>query len=111
MKNNTLSTFELNAIMRTMPLDDNHKLPPAKNWKKIDIGKTETYVGDNLYVVALVEKLPRDMKEVETNGMSTEKVVIKYLRGEGFIGDEYFYVGMQRFDVKNPPNDLMCGEQ
>lgn len=106
MNPNTLSPLELNALISTMPTEDGTKFAYAKEWQRVDVGKLETYVGDRLYVITLVEKLPETMDEVEANGLSAEETVIRYLQGEGFIDEEFVYVGLQRFDLQNPPRGL-----
>lgn len=100
---NTLTPRELDAVIRSLPLDDLGLIPRPKVWKRVDCGNTEVYVGDRLYIVALVEKLPESIDELTTTQLNTEDTVVKYLRGEGFIDEEYAYVGMQRFSLKNPP--------
>src|SRR5512137_2929011 len=101
---NTLQSSELNATIRTMGF------PAPKAWKRVDCGQIETYVGDGLYVVALVEKYPENIEQMKETQFKTEATVIKYLQGEGFIEKEYVYVGMQRFSLKKPPKDFLEGE-
>lgn len=101
---NSLQPSELNATIRSMGF------PAPKAWKRVDCGQIETYVGDGLYVISLVEKCPDNKEEMKENQFKTETTVIKYLQGEGFIEKEYVYVGMQRFSLKNPPKDFFEGE-
>lgn len=103
---NTLSPEELNAVIRNLPPDENGPFIAPKKWMRVDVGTLETYVGDKLYVITLVEKLPNSLEEVESNAEFAEQTVIRYLQGEGFIGEEYAYVGLQRFDLKNLPEEL-----
>ena len=107
---NTLTTPELDAILRTLP-DDAGPYPKPKKWRRVDVGHTEVYVGDRLYIVALVEKLPETIDELATTQVNTEDVVIKYLRSEGFIDEEYAYVGMQRFSLRQPPKGFTNEEE
>jgi hypothetical protein len=78
-------------------------LPKSKTWKRVNCGQIEAYVGDGIFVVALVEKLPESVDELATNQINTEETIIKYLKSEGFLGEEYAYVGMQRFAIRNHP--------
>jgi hypothetical protein len=98
---NTLQPFELNATIRQMGF------PAPKSWHRVDCGQIEAYVGDKLYVIALVEKCPDNIAELKENQSKTEHTVIKYLQSEGFVGKEYVYVGMQRFNLKKPPEGLL----
>ena len=101
----TLSVRELDAIIRSMSLDDDTRqsFPPPKKWKRVDVGETECYVGDELCVVSLIEKQPETMAELTENQCNTEDTIIKYLQSEGWIGKEYIYVGLQRFNLNKPP--------
>jgi hypothetical protein len=85
-----------------MALDTGTPFPAPKKWKRVDVGETECYVGDELYAIALVEKQPGTVEELVENQSHAETTVIKYLQGEGFLGKEYVYVGMQRFSLKHP---------
>ena len=104
---NTLNPQELNAIIRNIPPDNHGAFAIPKGWTRVDVGNLETYVGDSIYIITLIEKLPRTMTEMESDNMSVEQVVTKYLRDEGFIGEEYAYIGLQRFDLANPPEGLI----
>ena len=100
----TIDTFtppELDAIVRSLPKEDG-PYPRSRKWKRVDVGQTEVYVGDSLYVVALVEKFPTSPDDLASTQANTEGMVIKYLQSEGFLGEEYAYVGMQRFSLKHP---------
>jgi hypothetical protein len=100
----TLTPQELDAIIRNLPSEALlGPIPRPKKWKRVDVGQIEVYVGDRLYVVALCEKLPQSIDEMASNQVNTEDTVIKYLRSEGWIDEEYAYVGMQRFSLKQPP--------
>ena len=103
---NTLTPPELDAIVRNLP-EEVGPNPRPKKWKRVDCGNVEVYVGDDLYVVALVEKISESVDEVATNQINTEDTVIKYLQSEGFIGKEYAYVGMQRFKLNHPPEGFV----
>lgn len=98
---NTLTPRDLDEIIRTIPLDDmvEKPLPKPKKWVRVDCGQTEVYVGDKLYIIALVEKMPDSEDEVVKTQLSTEETVVKYLRSEGFIDNDYAYIGMQRFKI------------
>ena|ERR1035437_280033 len=98
----TLTPPKLDAIIRNLPKETG-PYPKPKKWKRVDVGQTEVYVGDDLYVVALCEKLPESVDELARNQTNTEDIVIKYLQSEGFLGKEYAYVGMQRFKMNHPP--------
>ena len=98
----TLTPPELDAIVRTLP-EENGPYPRPHKWNRVDVGHTEVYVGDSIYIIALVEKLPESVDELASNQVNTEDTVVKYLRSEGFIGEEYSYVGMQRFSLRNHP--------
>ncbi len=97
---NSLQQHELNATIRTMGF------PAPKAWKRVDCGSIEAYVGDKLYVIALVETCPDNIEQLKENQTKTELTVIKYMQSEGFVGKEYVYVGMQRFNLKKPPQGL-----
>lgn len=99
----TLTPPELDAIIRNLPSEALGPMPKPKKWKRVDCGTIEVYVGDGLYVVALCEKLPESVDSLVENQVNTEDTVIKYLRNEGFIEEEYAYVGMQRFSLRKPP--------
>ncbi len=92
-----------------MALESDTRMPfPApKKWERVDVGETECYVGDRLYVLALVENPPETIEELKANQSNTENMVIKYMQSEGFIEKEYVYVGMQRFNLKNPPKGFI----
>ena len=107
MKNkDTLTPQELDAIIRTIPDElTGEPFAAPKVWKRVDCGETEVYVGDRLYVVALVDKLTDSEQEVVDNQINTEDTVIKYLTGEGFLDDEYAYIGMQQFAIKPPEKE------
>jgi hypothetical protein len=77
-----------------------------KQWQRIDVGHIETYVGDETIVIGMVTIIPKTRKEMEDNNKKAEKIIIKYLQSEGFIGTEYVYVGLQTFNLKRLPNDL-----
>jgi hypothetical protein len=98
---NTLTPKELDKLVRTIPLDDMvyDPLPEPKKWVRVDCGQTEVYVGDRLYIIALVEKMFDNEDEVVATQLSVEETVVKYLRSEGFIDDDYAYIGMQRFKI------------
>ncbi len=108
---NTPDTFtlaELNTIIRSMSVDEvtRQSFPAPNKWTRVDVGEIECYVGDGLYVVAMIERQPETMPEMEKNQINTEAAIIKYMQGEGWIGKEYVYVGMQRFNLKKPPESL-----
>ena len=98
---NTLTPRELDALIRTVPLNEMvpEPLPKPKKWVRVDCGQTEVYVGDRLYIVALVEKIPDSEDEVVATQLSVEETVVKYLQSEGFIDRDYAYIGMQRFKI------------
>lgn len=97
----------LNAFIRTMPSADGQVLPVPKVWQLVNMGAVPVYVGDREYVVAFVDKQPASMADMESNQAATEEVVIRYLQQEGFIDEEYVYVGMQQFDLGKIPPDFM----
>jgi hypothetical protein len=99
---NTFTPRELNEIIRChSSISD---LPSPKKWQRVDCGETEVYVGDKLFIVALVEKILGNDTEIEAFQLKTQETVIRYLQSEGFIDEEYAYVGMQRFELKNEPD-------
>ena len=101
---NTLTPEELDAIIRTVPLDEMvlNPMPKPKKWVRVDCGQTEVYVGDRLYIIALVEKIHDTEDEIVSTQLNVEETVVKYLRSEGFIDNDYAYVGMQRFKINSP---------
>ena len=106
---NTLTPRELDEIVRTIPLDEmvEDPLPRPKKWVRVDCGQTEVYVGDRLYIIALVEKIPTTEDEVVETQLGVEQTVVKYLRSEGFIDRDYAYIGMQRFKInKNGDEEI-----
>lgn len=90
-------------MIRTVPLNEMvpEPLPKPKKWVRVDCGQTEVYVGDRLYIVALVEKIPDSEDEVVATQLNVEETVVKYLRSEGFIDNDYAYIGMQRFKIND----------
>ena len=104
---NTLTVKELDSIVRTIPLNEMvaNPLPKPKKWVRVDCGQTEVYVGDRMYIVALVEKIPDSEDEVVETQLNVEETVVKYLRSEGFIDNDYAYIGMQRFKLNNGDNE------
>ncbi len=50
------------------------------------------------------------MTELTNMQLSTEDVVVKYLQSEGFLDNEYAYVGMQKFKLNEPPEGLSNAE-
>jgi hypothetical protein len=107
----TLTPPELDAIVRNLPTEVLLGAIPTKKWKRVDVGMTEVYVGDELYIVALVEKMSESIDEITSNQVNTEETVIKYLQSEGFIGKDYAYVGMQRFNLQKPPEGFTNDEE
>lgn len=105
MKTNTLSPEDCNALIQRMPCESG-PLPSATTWQRVDVGFLETYVGDSLYVITLIERLPKTIDEVQSQGESVEETVIRYLQGEGFVGEQFVYLGLQRFDKDNLPEGL-----
>ena len=93
----------MNALIRTLPIADlvENPLPQPKSWLRVDCGTTEVYVADRLFVVALLERQHKDVTALTSAHLNTEETIIKYLRGEGFIDDEYAYVGLQKFELGN----------
>lgn len=104
---NTLTPDQLNAIIRTLPLNDmvETPFPPPKKWTRVDCGEIEVYVADRLFVVALLERQHKDVATLTSAHLSSEDAIVKYLRSEGFIDAEYAYIGMQKFEV----DDLIDG--
>lgn len=101
-----LTTEELNDYIVTAPTLVGQPLTPAKKWSRVDIGSIEVYVGDGLYVITLVHHRPRDLDEIKENCSKAEQKVIQYLQSEGFITEEYFYLGLQTLDLQSPFNDV-----
>lgn len=95
----TLSAPELDAIVRNLPQEAIGPVSKPKKWLRVNVGQTEVYVGDELYVVALVEKLPESVDDLTNTQVNTQDTVVKYLQSEGFLDKEYAYVGMQRFSL------------
>jgi hypothetical protein len=91
-----IPTSELNEWIAMFPSDEPN--PPAKNWVHVTVGELDTYVGDKLYVISLNSKSPQSMDELNRTKEISEEFIIKYLRREGFIENEYLYVGLQ--DIK-----------
>lgn len=106
----TLTPPELDAIIRNLP-KERGPYPRSRKWKRVDVGHIEVYIGDNLYVVALCEKLPESVDDLAKNQANIEDTVIGYLQSEGFVGEEYAYVGMQRFCMRHPPKGFRNGEK
>lgn len=108
----SLTVPELNAVIRSMPIDEmtGAPFPAPKKWQRVDVGNIECYVGDRICVIALVEKQPDTVSELKQNQLNTETTIIRYLQNEGWIDKEYVYVGMQRFSLKNPPKGFLEGE-
>jgi hypothetical protein len=100
---NTLTPKDLDGIVRSIPPEEmvSDPLPKPKKWVRVDCGQIEVYVGDRLYIVALVEKIPDTEDEVVSAQLNVEQTVVKYLRSEGFIDNDYAYVGMQRFQMNS----------
>ena len=100
---NAFSLRELNALIRTITDSLTGKqLTAPDQWRRVDCGNIEVYVGDRKYVIALVDKLTDTKEEIVTNQINTEDTVIKYLKSEGFLNDNFpddgeAYVGMQQF--------------
>ena len=108
----TLTPSELDAIIRNnLPNEAVGRMPKHKEWKRVDCGSIEVYLGDGVYIVVLVEKLPESVDGLVSNQVNTEDTVIKYLRSEGFIKEEYVYVGMQRFTIKIHPKGFTRNEK
>jgi hypothetical protein len=105
-KPNSLTIHDLNNAIANLPTITNNIKSKPKEWKRVDVGQTEVYLGDNLFVVALVENLPASYEEMSQNQVNTEIVVTKYLKSEGFIGEKYAYVGMQKLNLKNLPDNF-----
>lgn len=97
----------LDAIIRTVPTPDGKPFPAPKEWVEVRMTKALIYVGDREYVIGFVEIPPISMEQMEETQEYTEKMVVSYLQKEGFIGEEYVYVGMQQFDLKNIPPDFL----
>ena len=71
----------------------------------MDVGTTEVYVGDELYVIAMVNARPITRDIMKKNNDAVEKTVTRYLQAEGFINNEYVYVGMQTLKLDDLPKD------
>lgn len=97
----------LNAFVRTMPTADGRTLPAPKQWVLVTMGEIPVYVGDREYVFAFVDKQPKSMDDMNERQAATEEVVIRYLQQEGFIDEEYVYVGMQQFNLGQIPPDFL----
>lgn len=97
----------MDEIVRTISLDEtvDNPCPRPKKWVRVDCGQTEVYVGDRLYIIALVEKIPDSEDEVVTTQLNVNQTVVKYLRSEGFIDNDYAYIGMQRFKINSTGDD------
>lgn len=80
--------------------------PCAKKWQRIDVGTLETYVGDGEYVITVIDYKPKSVKQMERNCRKVEETVTRYLIGEGFIGKNYLYVGLQQFNLTSLPQGL-----
>lgn len=74
-------------------------LPSAKRWIRIDVGEIETYVGDEVYVISIVNKRPADIEEMKENSIKAQKIVVSYLMSEGFINKDFLFIGLQTFDL------------
>jgi len=97
-----LTPQELDSIIRNLPEEAIIPISKPKKWKRVPVGQIEVYIGDNIYVVALVDKLSKSVDELTAAQVNTENTVIKYLQSEGFISKEYAYIGMQRFALNEP---------
>ena len=98
-----ISNEELNSHLAETT---NGCFPAAKKWQRVDVGTIESYIGDNLYVVSVIEKRPKTVTEMNANCEKVKRIVIRYLESEGFIGEEYLYIGLQRLDLQNLPDGL-----
>lgn len=94
-----ISPEELNWYIMSAPNLLGKPLPPAKQWSRIDVGQIETYVGDGVYVIAVVNKRPADAEEMKENGVKAQKLVVSYLMSEGFIDKDFLFIGLQTFDL------------
>lgn len=95
----------MNKILKS-ELDSNivqYGMPAPKMWRRVDVGTLETYVGDDVYAMAFINQIPNTIEEMELNNKRAEETVIRYLQAEGFIGKEYIYMGLQRFDLQHLP--------
>jgi hypothetical protein len=102
MKNkHSLSGSELNSLIYNAPSFEEHGICQAKDWQRVDVGDLEVYVGDEKYIIAFVEHPPKSIEEMEKNTLTVQEIVITYLQGEGFIGEDYVYVGLQQIDLTN----------
>jgi hypothetical protein len=94
--------FQLNNyVVSTCPA-----LEPAKRWQRVDVGEQEVYIGDGTYVISIIKHHPSNVSEMNVNCNKVNHVVIRYLQGEGFIGPEYLYIGLQEFNLNKPIDGL-----
>jgi hypothetical protein len=106
MKEATITCEELNAYVVNLERPDG-KLPGAKLWLRVDNFKdVEVWVGDKLYVVAIIQNVPKTYAKMRQNGVACEKAVMKYLQAEDFVGSEYLYIGLQDVPVNRIPKGL-----
>lgn len=100
---NTYTPQELNDILLTLPFIE--QLPTPKKWVRVDCGQTEVYVGDRLYIVALVDETTADIEKITETQIKVEQTVVKYLQNEGFIDNDCAYIGIQKFKIKSNDNN------
>lgn len=92
-----ISSYELNLLISNLPPIEGI-IPYAKQWLRVNVGDIEVYVGDQLFIVALITTEAKTKDELQEKGLATEKTILNYLRSEGFIDKNYAYIGLQRFD-------------
>ena len=106
MNTRPMTDIELNSYVVSYPREDG-QLPPAKNWQRIgNVEGMELFVGDRTYVIALVTVRPKNMAALRQNTKAAETTAIAYLQREGFIDNEYLYIGLQDIDTTNLPKGL-----
>ncbi len=105
MKKKNFSSFELNKYLREAANFHGTDVYQFKHWIRVDVGKIEVYVGDNICVIAFINNNPKSMHEMVAYNEQVEKTVVKYLRSEGFIGEDLVFVGMQTINMENLPKD------
>ena len=105
--NSNVTKRQLNKIISDLQVSLSIDGSPdkVKTWVTVNMGEIETHVGDKKYIISFVDKLQPTVEKAEMQGIAIEEIITKYMVEEGFVGDEYAYIGMQLFDSTNIIDD------
>lgn len=90
-----LSSKKLNKYLQDSDGIRNRIICQVKEWKRVDVGKYECYVGDEQYIIVIINrKSIKNIFNLIEDNATIKRMVINYLQGEGFVGEKYIYTNV-----------------